>query len=938
VSGLIERSAELSALDEVLAGAEAGTGQTLVVSGPAGVGKSSLVAHAREVAGGRGFTVLHSCPTPVSATLAHAVVRDWVGPLARRHAGGGTPFDGPAAILAGALSETGLDHQTWTLDTLDYALGWLFENLCETGPLLLAVDDVQWADTGSLQVLDLLSARLHGSPIVLMLGRRTGESVVRTDLLERITGRAQVLLPEPLSVIGVEQLRQQLPDGTNVNRVSAQELHRLTGGLPFLVRELLRSGRLSAPPSVVESVRERLGRLGEPTLEIARTVAVLGEEATFDALGELCGLTVAELADPLEVLTDADIVTLGLWRAWPAHPIVSEAILATMTPSERSDQHRRAAKHLAKLDRPRQVIASHLVHTLPDEDLAVVDLLRAAAEESLESGAPQVAAAQLLRAVGETRPDDTEPSLVRAAAAAHMRAGMAEDALALWHRALERMTRPEEQALCLADIGDAQITIGDRDTARVSYARAGDLLTGAGHDSSSQAMRLLLARMGMARAMYDGAQVVMESAIADATVQPSECDTHADRLLFALRGLGLALEGRDHRTARDLALRAVAGGKLLEEETSDGNGLYLAASVLSWTDAFDAALAVLDAAVEDSRRRGSPLGFAKASYVRGYAHYRKGNLRLAVTDLDAALAMRERGWHGATESALATLAYAHIGLGQLAEAQALEPELRRTAERTGIASAVALTAAGIIRACLGDHEQAVRDYRAAGAILAPAASGSAVLEWREVSVWSLLALGRRAEALTTAQEAVTAARRWGVPRTIGFALRTMSRAVPPHAALPLLREAVALFESSEAVDYLARAQIDLGALLIRSASGRAEGIALLQQALEYARRTDVPFLVGDATRVLTKHGISVTAPPDSPISLLTPGERRVVELAVLGHTNRKIAQELFVTVKAVEWHLSNAYRKLAISSRAQLPDALAGQRGADREPSSSSAR
>jgi DNA-binding NarL/FixJ family response regulator len=141
------------------------------------------------------------------------------------------------------------------------------------------------------------------------------------------------------------------------------------------------------------------------------------------------------------------------------------------------------------------------------------------------------------------------------------------------------------------------------------------------------------------------------------------------------------------------------------------------------------------------------------------------------------------------------------------------------------------------------------------------------------------------------------------------------------------------------VDYLARARADLGAVLIRSHSGRAEGVSLLRQSLEYARETDVPFLVQQATRILNRHGVSVDATADSPLHLLTPGERRVVELAVLGHTNRQIAQELFVTVKAVEWHLSNAYRKLSISSRAQLPDALAGQLvDPDLAPSSSSAR
>lgn len=932
--GLIERRAELSAIEEVLAGAEGGAGRTLLFSGPAGVGKSSLVVHAQELARARGFTVLRSCPTPVSATLAHGVVRDWVGPLAQRNGRGGKPFDGPAEGLARALSESGLDHHTWSLNTLDYALSWLFENLCETGPLLLVVDDVQWADSGSLQVLDLLSARLPRSPVVLLLGRRTGESTLGPDLLERITSRALTLTPQPLSVIGVDQLRQQLPAAPQMNRLPSQEVHRLTGGLPFLVRELLRSGPAAsgqAPSPVVESVRDRLGRLGEPTLELARTVALLGDEASFDALGALCGLTVAELADPLEVLTDADIVTLGLWRAWPSHPLVREAILASMTPSERSLQHRRAAAYLAELDRPRQVIASHLVHTLPDEDHAVVELLRAAAEESLESGAPHVAAAQLLRAVGETTPDDTDPQLLRQAAAAHMRAGLADQAFELWDRALQRMRPVEDSAFCLADIGDAQMRLGERTAGRSTYLQASSLLQKHGHDASSQVARLVFARMGMARAVSSDTRPAIDKATAEAVAQPPETDSHADRLLFALASNSLALEGRDAAAARKLALRAAAGGRLLAEESCDGNGFYMAMAAFFWTDSFQEGLAALDRAVAESKARGSSLGFATASYSRGFLHYRRGNLRQAVADLHAALEMRERGWHEYVEPALAGLAFAHVALGQLEQARALEPDLRAVATGGDVMTAFAHTALGVIQASRGDHVGALRDYDAAATVTGPRAGNPAFVEWRELAVWSLLELGRRAEARNLAQEAVDRARAWGSPRSVGFALYVLGQVAAAPESVRLYREAISLLEGCGAVDQLARAQIALGSRLMRAPSTRREGADLLEQALDYAHETDVPSLVQRATRVLLQHGMKVAEHVDSPLQLLTPGERRVVELAAAGQTNRQIAQELFVTVKAVEWHLSNAYRKLSISSRAQLPAALAGQPDPGRE-------
>jgi DNA-binding NarL/FixJ family response regulator len=124
-------------------------------------------------------------------------------------------------------------------------------------------------------------------------------------------------------------------------------------------------------------------------------------------------------------------------------------------------------------------------------------------------------------------------------------------------------------------------------------------------------------------------------------------------------------------------------------------------------------------------------------------------------------------------------------------------------------------------------------------------------------------------------------------------------------------------------------------LLVKSgASGnRDEGVRLLREALDYARTTDVPLVKRRAARLLVRAGEPVTARGASPFTTVTPGERRVAGLAAAGESDREMTQKLFVTVKAVEWHLSNAYRKLGVSSRAQLPEVLAGT-----APSSSSER
>jgi DNA-binding CsgD family transcriptional regulator len=299
---------------------------------------------------------------------------------------------------------------------------------------------------------------------------------------------------------------------------------------------------------------------------------------------------------------------------------------------------------------------------------------------------------------------------------------------------------------------------------------------------------------------------------------------------------------------------------------------------------------------------------------------RRGRLRQAVSDLDAALAMRDRGWQEYVEPTLAGLTMAHVCLGHLARALELEAELRRVVERGGLFGAVPSIAAGLVRACHGDHEQALTDYRTAASLLGPNLANPAVAEWRELAAWSLAALGLASEALERA-------RTFGAPRAVGFALRTMAHLQPPDEALESLTEASARFEECDAGYFLARTRVDLGARWASAPGKRDDGLQLLHEALDFAREHDVPPLARKATRLLRQHGVDVPSAGTSPGDLLTAGERRVVDLAVTGRSNRAIAQELFVTVKAVEWHLSNAYRKLGISSRAQLSAAMSGDPG-----------
>jgi DNA-binding CsgD family transcriptional regulator len=187
----------------------------------------------------------------------------------------------------------------------------------------------------------------------------------------------------------------------------------------------------------------------------------------------------------------------------------------------------------------------------------------------------------------------------------------------------------------------------------------------------------------------------------------------------------------------------------------------------------------------------------------------------------------------------------------------------------------------------------------------------------------MLELDEREEARRLGSEEVELARQWGAPRALGKALRTAGLVEGGEAGLSLLRAAVDVLQDSPALLERARALTELGAAL-RRANRRAEAREPLRQGLEVAHGCGAKPLAQRAHTELVATGARPRRLALSGVEALTPSERRVADMAADGMTNRDIAQALFVTPRTVEVHLSNAYRKLGISARSQLSDALAG--------------
>jgi DNA-binding NarL/FixJ family response regulator len=192
--------------------------------------------------------------------------------------------------------------------------------------------------------------------------------------------------------------------------------------------------------------------------------------------------------------------------------------------------------------------------------------------------------------------------------------------------------------------------------------------------------------------------------------------------------------------------------------------------------------------------------------------------------------------------------------------------------------------------------------------------------WRSFKAQALALLGRRDEAVALAREEVELARAWGAPSALGRSLRVLGELLGQEG-MAELEEAVALLEASPQRIERARALAALGAE-VRRARRPTDAREPLRRALELAEVSGAKALAEHARSELYATGARPRSTALDGVESLTDRELRVATLAAEGQTNRDIAQTLYVTPKTVEVHLSNAYRKLNIASRRELPTAL----------------
>jgi DNA-binding CsgD family transcriptional regulator/tetratricopeptide (TPR) repeat protein len=907
------REPEQAILADLIAGTADGTAGIVVIDGPAGIGKSRLVQHAGRLAAQGGFAVAAARSDELDQVTP-------LGPLLTAlRACEPAIIGGDDRLLIPGLA----DQRLWLLDRLHTAL----ESAAAAQPVLICIDDLQWADQATLQAAAALPAELFSVPIAWILARRTAPV---TSAMHALLGRladlgARRIGVGPLTPAAAGELASDIlgaSPGGPLSRLIDQ-----AHGNPFYLTELLRTlvdtGRVlidhgqaslhgdGLPEQFHASVRSHIRGLSPGTRELLQVASVIGNDFAVGDLAAVIGRPSGHiLGQVLEatgagLLTDYGPAVLGF-----RHDLIRQAIYSELPSPVRQSLHRDAAAALSRSGASASRVAAHLAHGARPGDEEALRLLEAAAA-ALAPTNPSAAADAARQALDLLPAGD--PRRARAATTAVGLlgdAGRLDDALSVADAILGDATlSPAQEAIIHLGIRRSWVM-----TSRRPMQRPVPQHVLADPSVPRELCAMLLALEAAAAGHTDLAE---GQRLIDAASQDAGKSAEPGALM-----LTLAVQAGIHSAKGELgaALRCAEQAHRLMPPEPASFPQWFVGFCLCPLDRFDEALRFLDQAVRDAEQMGSP-------FASSLAHASRGAALLAAGRLDDAAVAAENAIDTAVPlglgqplgEGLRVLTEIQLRRGDLAAAKATVGRLRPLLAREQ-ATATATWAPALLADAQGDPARALGELAEPLRQLPGRHYRLGVPDPPQLAQLTEMALraGDKHAASTAAEAAqYLADTNPDIAPLAGVAAH--ARALLGHDP-ELLRHAIGLLEQGKRPLAAAAALEHLTGLL--PDKHRAEAISLLDAAY---RRYASAGASRDADRIrstLRRYGVRrrplTASRPQSGWGSLTAAETAVTRAIAEGLTSRQAADQLFLSVHTVNTHLRHAFAKLGIRSRVEL--------------------